>query len=115
MQREAREAVEEEEEETHNSPSIITNTPKRNDKTKKTMIQNPITVQNRKANKEKTLFCFFFVSSESILSFLLLRVSLLRTEKLENPFFNGDRNTERRVTGDQILWISDFFFQIVFF
>lgn len=74
MQREAREAEEEEEEEeTHNSPSIITNTPNRNDKMKKMMVENTITVQNRKANEEKTLFCFFFVSSESIFDFLLLR------------------------------------------
>ena len=67
MQREAREA-EEVEEETHSSPSIITNTPNINDTTKKLTTENTITVQNLKANKEKTLFCLF-VSSESILAF----------------------------------------------
>jgi hypothetical protein len=70
LQREARDA--EVVEETHNSPRKITKIPNRNDKKKKLMTEKTITVQNRKANEEKTLFCFFAtddVSSESILTF----------------------------------------------
>jgi hypothetical protein len=46
----------------------ITKIPNRNDKTTKLMIEKTITVRNRKANEEKTLFCFFVVVTDDVVS-----------------------------------------------